>query len=547
MTQLWSARIRGVLMVAAISLWMSGCTEQAGSKPPNFLIILADDMGYSDLGSYGGEIATPNLDDLAANGLRFTQFYNASRCWPTRASLLTGYYPQQVRRDMLPGADPDIFFAGGGSGPNSGIRPEWAQLLSELLKPHGYRSFHSGKWHIDGLAIDQGFDCTDVVSRGGPYYSTDNRNYLTVATADHAIHCLREHAKNHPDQPFFQYLAFDAPHYPLHALPEDIARYQQRYGDGWDELRAERHTRQRLLGISNSSLSPLEPEIGTLYYIPEDVAKLGPGEIDRAVPWAELTEEQEIFQATKMSIHAAMVDRMDREIGRVLEELRLMGAFDNTFIFFLSDNGASSEIQIKGSHNPDVPPGSAGSYMCLGPGFASASNTPFRRHKAWVHEGGIATPLIVHGPNIAADDNELRHAMSHIIDVVPTVLELAGVESGPVLGGPNRPGRSLVPAFADDDVALHEALWFYHEGRKALREGNWKIVSVDSAGSRSDVSGDAEELDQVSRREWALYDLGNDRAENVDLSGNHAGRVAEMARRWEKMAKQFHQEAVSGK
>ncbi|MCA9271382.1 MAG: sulfatase-like hydrolase/transferase, partial [Planctomycetales bacterium] len=335
-------------------------------------------------------IATPNLDGLAAGGLKFTQFYNTARCWPTRAALLTGYYAQQVHRDKLP----DL---GGGV---VGTRQKWARLLPDYLKPRGYRCYHSGKWHIDGKVLAGGFDHSLDVRNQGNFFTARGNSiddvpvkpaddetgyYTTIATVDHAVDCLQEHAEKYADRPFFQYVAFISPHFPLHALPEDIARYRDKYLDGWDKLREQRFARQQKMGLLHTTLSRLEPDVGPPYDFPDAIKKLGPGEINRPLPWTDLTDEQRRFQATKMAIHAAMVDRMDREIGRLIEQLKKMKVFDDTLIFFASDNGASAEIMVRnGGHDPEAPPGSAASYLCLGPGFSSAANTPFRRHKTWV-------------------------------------------------------------------------------------------------------------------------------------------------------------------
>lgn len=252
----------------------------------------------------------------------------------------------------------------------------------------GYRTYHSGKWHIDGEPTNNGFDLSDSTSRGPGFFESikkknrDPNFYLTTATAEHAIGCLKEHAAKFPDRPFFQYLAFNAPHFPLHALPEDIERYRDRYLQGWDTLRKERHERQQQLGLNVADLSPLESDVGPPYDYPDQITMLGLREINRPIPWSYLTTEQQRFQATKMATHAAMIDRMDREIGRVLDQLQNMRVFENTFICFLSDNGASAEIMVRGDgHDPSAPPGSAATYLCLGPGFSSAANTPFRRHK----------------------------------------------------------------------------------------------------------------------------------------------------------------------
>ena len=504
-------------------------TSALGADKPNVVIILADDLGFSDPGCYGGEIQTPNLDLLAANGLRFTQSYNTSRCWPTRSALMTGYYAQQIHRDALP----DV--PGGGQG----IRQTWAKLLPERLKSAGYRSYHSGKWHIDGGVLAGGFDRSLHTQNDGNFFTAkgnliddkpvkpaadESGYYVTTATADHAIECLKDHKATHGDKPFLQYIAFISPHFPLHALPQDIAKYSDKYLDGWDEMRNRRFARQKEMGITSTTLSVLEREVGPPYAFPDAMQKLGAGEVNRPLPWRELTDEQRRFQATKMAIHAAMVDRMDQEIGRVLQQLKDMGAYENTLLFFGSDNGASAEIMVRsGGHDPSAAPGSAKSYLCLGPGFSSACNTPFRRHKTWVHEGGNSTPLIVHWPKGIAAKNELRHTPGHVIDIVPTVLELAGVPLERESNGewiPTAPGKSLVPALASDVTIQRECLWWLHEGNRAIRVGDWKLVAAKGTP-------------------WELYDLKSDRAEQNNLAARMPGKVKELDAAWQSQTDAF--------
>ena len=364
------------------------------TKPPNILIILADDMGYSDLGCYGGEIQTPNIDGLAKDGIRFTQFYNTARCWPSRAAIMTGYYAQQVRAD-----------------PPQGRVPSWAQTIPQVLKPFGYRSYHSGKWHIFGepkSCADAGFDHSYRIDDPNHHFNPkvlslddhplppvppDSGYYDTTAIADHMIDFLKEHQEKYPDQPFFGYVAYLSPHFPLMAPPQDIAKYKDRYLEGWDAVRVERLAREKQMGLVNCELSAREPQIRAADCPPGAEAKISPDEIAYALPWDSLSQDQKNFQAAKMAVHAAMVDRLDQETGRILDQVKAMGAWDNTIIFVLSDNGASSELMLRGDGNDQTAPaGSAKSFLCIGPGWATMSNTPFRRYKMWVQEGGISTP-----------------------------------------------------------------------------------------------------------------------------------------------------------
>ncbi len=498
---------------ALLCLLVAACTAPAAERP-NVVFIMADDLGYSDLGCYGSEISTPNLDGLAKEGLRFTQFYNTARCWPSRSVTLSGYYAQAIRRDTVEGVQ-----SGG-----RGVRPAWAPLLPATLKSAGYRSYHSGKWHVDGKPLENGFDHSYLVENHNDHFSTKGNSedgvpvesrddyYSATATADHAIKYLKEHAEKHADQPFFAYVAFIEPHFPLHAPAEDVAKYRDRYKDGWNVMQAARYERQLAMKLVASPLPAMERGVGPPYAFPKDVALLGPGEVNRPLPWTELTSEQRDFQAAKMAVHAAMVDRMDQEIGRVIAQLKAMGQLDNTVIFFAADNGASAEMMVRGNgHDATAPLGSGKTFLCLGPGWSSSSNTPFRRHKTWTHEGGISTPLIVHWPKGISARGELRTNPGHLVDIVPTVLDLAGAKS-------NSPvplhGKSLVPAFAKDNSAPHDFLWWQHEGNRALRVGDMKIVA-----SGKDAP-------------WELYDLAKDRGETNNLADTQPQKARELAQIW---------------
>ena len=485
----WCATILGCLVLFADQ------ASAADPPKPNILMIVADDLGYSDLGCYGGEIQTPQLDRLAAGGIRFTQFYNTARCWPSRGALLSGYYPQQINRDP------------------AGTRPRWATLLPELLKPAGYLSYHTGKWHVDGPVLASGFErsyeAVDHNRNFNPQWQNvddkpigppkpDENYYTTTAITDRGLDWLKQHESTHTASPFFLYLAYTCPHFPLQAPAEDIARYRGKFRAGWDVLREERLKRMKAMGLVDTPLSPRAPKIPA---------------------WDSLTDGEKDAWEWRMAIHAAMVDRMDQEIGRVLDQLKQTGKLDNTIVLFCSDNGASAEKILRGDGNdPGAPPGSAKTFLCLEPAWASLANTPFRKSKIFTHEGGISTPLIVYWPKGISAKGELRHTPAHLIDFVPTFLELTGQTAPKEANGeprPPLPGKSLVPAFAKDVTLPRDFLYFHHEGNRALRVGDWKIVA---SGPKSP---------------WELYDLKTDRAESKNLADQQPDRVKEMAKRWQ--------------
>jgi arylsulfatase len=390
------------------------------------------------------------------------------------------------------------------------------------------------------MPLEGGFDRSYYLEDVGryfhplEYYEDDRRRdpvernsgyYATTAIADHGIGFLADHAARYRSQPFFLYLAFNAPHFPLQAKAEDIERYRGRYREGWESIRAQRARRIHDLGILKAPLSEVERQVGPPNDDRDALKVLGPDEVDRPVPWDSLTVGQRAFQSEKMAVHAAMVDRMDREIGRVLAQLRKMEVFDDTLIIFLSDNGASAEIMVRDDgHDPAAPAGSARSHLCLGPGWSTVANTPFRRHKAWVHEGGISTPFIVHWPSGIKARGELRRDPGHVIDFVPTIRELTGAprlaeEKG--VPAPSVPGLSLVPAIARDGGVEREALWWEHNANRAIRVGDWKLVAAGKDGP------------------WELYDLANDRTETRDLSRGRRSKVLELAGRGERLRDEF--------
>ena len=505
-----------------------------GNTRPNIILVVADDMGFSDAGCYGGEIQTPVLDSLAENGLRFTQMYSTGRCWPSRAVLMTGYYAQQVGMDPRRGKE----------------WPSWSRLLPLRLKKAGYRNYHSGKWHLKGMPADaavSGFDRSYYLGDQDRFFSPkrvyldDEQQpaiergtgfYSTVAKADYAIEFLQDHAAETSDQPFFLYLAFFAPHFPLHALPEDIAKYRDTYLKGWDVVRKERWSRLTSMGMVDSGLATLRKDIFPPWNLSEEelVNEIHPGEVAYALPWDSLTEEQQRFQATKMAIHAAMIDRMDQEIGRVMDQVKQMGESDNTVFMFVSDNGASGEMMNRGDrHDPGAPLGSAGSCLGIGPGWSTAANTPLSMHKHWNHEGGISSPMIVHWPDGISARGELRHTPTHFIDLFPTILEIAGVAVSPPAEGPALPGRSLIPVLGENNAWRNRFLFWAHSGNRAIRKGDWKAVS------RRD-----------NKEIWELYNIQVDRAELQDLAEKHDEKLEELTSTWETLRDRYNSDFEIG-
>lgn len=492
------------------------------AKKPNIIVILADDMGYSDIGAFGAEIKTPNLDEMATKGLKMTQFYNASRCCPTRASLLTGLYQHQ---------------AGVGDMMNTRKEPAYQGYLNkncvtiaEALKPFGYATFMAGKWHVgqapENWPTKRGFDrYYGLIDGANSYFanepyrakqqltialddkpvSVSENYYSTKAYTDYALNFIDENKKT--NQPFFLYLAFQAPHWPLHALPEDIAKYKGKYKQGWDVLRLARFKKMQAQGI-----------------IPK-TAKLSPR--DENVPeWNSLNETQKEMWDDKMAVYAAMIDCMDQQIGRIRQKLKAIGAAENTVIMFLSDNGASNENINPNGFLPDIFERSKKlasdpqSFTAYGYEGANVSNTPFRFFKHWEYEGGTATPFIAYGPS-RVKAGKTANQPAHIIDLMATCLDLAGATYPKEFKGKEiKPttGVSLVPLFKGQNWKGHAALFFEHEGNKAVRQGDWKLVA------------------NYPENKWRLYNLAVDRIEMNDQSDKQAAKVKEMTALYEHWA-----------
>ena len=489
---------------------------------PNIVLILADDMGYSDLGCYGGEIKTPNIDDLAAKGLRYTDFHNAARCCPTRASLLTGLYPHEAGIGHM-------VYRNLGTG-YLGHLNDRCTTLAQVLGKAGYRTMMAGKWHVGHqdrnvqpeqrgfqrfygtyLHVDSYFKVLpgcDIWLNGEkqipgnwkviPKHPTnpDKEFFTSDVYTDFALEFLDEaYGKR---QPFFLYLAYNAPHWPLEAPERNIAKYRDRYGIGWDRMREEKFERMKKMGIL-SATDPLPPSGNT--------------------PWSEVSAADRRELAFRRAIYAAQVDNMDENIGRVVASLKKANRLDNTLILFLSDNGCSAEQGMFGYAfgknriaNYAEWRTASGRSASQGQAWANVSNVPYRKYKKYTHEGGCRTPLIAHWPARIKDAGALRRDAGHIIDVMATACGLAGVE---------RPegtrGVSLVPSFDGTRLPGRDAIYWEHEGHRAIRVGDWKLVSTHEKGRPGP---------------WELYDLAKDPTETADLAARFPGRVRKLEAKW---------------
>ncbi len=527
-----------ILIAAFIVISCNNQDPTSGTgKRPNIVIIMADDLGYSDLGCYGGEIQTPHLDALAKKGVRFSQFYNASRCCPTRASLLTGKYPHQV-----------------GLNRNGQTLSRNAATIAEVLKENGYHTGMTGKWHlsqtqklddpeeqllwlshrkdIDTFAplasypSNRGFEehwgvIWGVVNFFDPFSLVHNEKeikevpddfYMTDFITDKSIALVDDFSKD--DKPFFLYVAHTAPHWPLHALPEDIAKYNGMYHEGWDKLREHRYSGLIEQGIIKPETAPL--------------AKNESGKL-----WTDC-EDQE-WEVKHMEAHAAMVDRMDQGIGRLIQKLKDTGEYENTVIIFLADNGASPERgyppgfdrpghtrqgeEIIYPHQKYERPGDELTWGYLGDAWAGAINAPFRYWKKESFEGGNCTPFIMHWPaGLGNNKDEIISGVGHVIDLLPTCLELANAKYPAQINGLSTTpveGKSMLPLLRREIANTHDTLLWEHEGGRALRIGDWKISALKNGA-------------------WELFDLAKDRTETSNLAKALPGKVKDMEEVWRK-------------
>ncbi len=498
---------------------------------------MADDMGYSDIGCYGGEVRTPTLDRLATNGLRFSQFYNTARCCPTRASLMTGLYPHQAGvGHMMNDRGTDGY---------RGDLNEHSVTIAEVLKQAGYQTFMSGKWHVTkhigqwsgdssltskhNWPRQRGFDqFYGTITGAGSFYNPitltdgntpvnlqDTSYYYTDAISEKAVQFIQEGEDN---APFFGYIAYTAPHWPLHALPEDIARYEGRYDIGWDSLRRERLQRMREMNVIDANWLLTKRD-------------------EQVLAWEEA--ENKDWQTRRMEVYAAQIDRMDQGIGKIVKSLEERGILENTLIFFLADNGGCAEELnnnwggiyrsyetlngqpvVFGNEHTDLMPGPATSYQSYGVPWANTSNTPFRLYKHYVHEGGISTPLVIHWPKGISSPGEWRRSPGHLIDIMATCVDVGQAEYPQKHDGNTihpMEGVSLTSAFSEDTVT-REAIYFEHEGNRAVRRGSWKLVAKGRESA------------------WELYNIEHDRSETNNLAEEQPEMVQELANLWQQWA-----------
>ncbi|WP_306316751.1 MULTISPECIES: arylsulfatase [unclassified Streptomyces] len=496
---------------------------------PDILVVLADDLGFSDIGCYGSEIDTPNLDRLGRTGTRFTQFYNSPRCSPSRASLLTGQHPHRVGVGILTGDErPDGY---------PGNLSDDCVTAPEALRSAGYGTYMSGKWHLAAVMdkpngtwpTRRGFDrFYGTIDGAGSYYTPTTLTsgeesaepgpgfFYTDAITDNAVRFVTDHDRDRHDDPLFLYLSYTAPHWPLHASEEDIARYHGRFDAGWDRLREQRLERLVAEGVIDPScdLTDRDPEVPA---------------------WDDTGHHD--WETRRMETYAAQITRMDTGIGRVLDTLERLGRLDNTLVLFLSDNGGCAEefgtapgqidrhptmpehtsagAPVRYGNDPGVVPGPEDTFASYGRSWANLSNAPFREYKHWVHEGGIATPFIVHWPAGLGSPGALRTMPRQLVDILPTLLDVA--EAHYPDAAPPLPGTSLLPLLRGASDLTPRTLFWEHEGNAGVRRDRWKLV-------------------RKYGQDWELYDMTTDRTETRDLAATRPDLVGDIAARYERWA-----------
>lgn len=500
--------------------------EQKTDKP-NIIIVMCDDMGFSDIGCYGSEIPTPNIDQLAENGLRYTQFYNTARCCPTRASLLTGLYPHKTGMGWMTASDL-------GHPGYTGDLNNHCLTIAQVLKPTGYSTYMSGKWHVTGTKyyqnpddvskhnwpLQRGFDhYFGGLAGGGSYFSpkhlvsgnefiTPGEDFFyTDAISDTAVNYINQH---NFDNPMFMYVAHFAPHYPLHAKDEDIAKRKGKYMVGWDSIRNYRLQKMQEIGIVDKKLALSARE-------------------EKVPAWDDVPEEEKEQWDLRMAIYSAQVIDVDDGVGKIVQALKNKGQLDNTLIMFLSDNGACAE-------NPSWQPeymGTDSSFTSYNIHWANASNAPLREYKKWNHEGGISTPLIIHWPEKNIKKGSLTPQMGHVIDLMPTCIEAAGAtypENDSIYA---LQGMSLISSFTGETFD-RGALFFEHETNRGVRHGKWKLSSEGT--NQPPWTG-----------KWELYNIEEDRIEANNLAEKYPEKVKDMAEMWENWANENNVYPLDGR
>ncbi len=510
-------KIQFLFFIIPVCVLVGFINHKKAPQKPNILLIMADDLGFSDIGCYGSEIKTPHLDALASEGMRLKQCYNNGICAPSRASLLTGQYPHK--------AGMGFFNSNLGTPAYQGFLNKESLTFGEIFKNAGYKTYLSGKWHVGNdsskWALERGFDRffgfisgassffdSKPVNKGANNYFVDGNQkfyppkdyYLTDDLTQRGIGFLKE---NNKKQPFLLYMAYSSPHWPLHAKPQDIEKYRGKYDMGWDSLRNLRFQKQVALGLVNKNQLPYK---------------------DKSLPaWNSLSFDERQYWVKKMEVYAAMVDNLDQNIGQLVQYLKETGQLDNTLIVFVSDNGAEgwdfSKMEMALPRNSG-PVGTANSNESYTKNWSQASNMPFREYKATAYEGGISTPFIARLPNVIPA-NTVKEGGVHFVDFVPTFIDLAGIsypktynntQSHPLAGEsfanllrsrPDSSGRGA-------NWTRSTPIFYEWMGNRMVRSGKWKLIST------------------YPKNEWELYDIENDRTETTNLATKNQEKVAEM-------------------